>query len=116
MAEIVVVIAVMGVLSAVAVPVYSGLRRASLENAAVQNTRLVNAARTAYALTIPAAYAQWESAADDTARLNLLVGENLLAGDAATYLSMNGGYTLELTGSLRTRTILKLNGVGVAYD
>jgi prepilin-type N-terminal cleavage/methylation domain-containing protein len=115
MSEIIVVITVLGFLAAIVVPVYSGLRRASLENAAVQNVRLVNAARDSYALTIPGAYAQWTSASDDRARLMLLLNENLLAGEPNQYLSMTGEYAVQLSGSLRTKTVLTCKGVNVEY-
>lgn len=115
MSEIIVVIAVLGVLAAVVIPTYSGLRRASLENAAVQNARLVNAARDTYALTVPGASSQWAKAGDDRARLTLLLGENLLAGDADQYLTMTGDYAVKLTGGIRGKTVLTCKGVNVEY-
>lgn len=115
MAEIVVVITVLGVLAAIVVPVYGGLRRSSLETAATHHARLVNAARDSFALTVPSAHAQWANAKDDAARLGLLISENLLAGQAGDYLSMPGDYTVELGGGLRSRTVLKREGVEIVY-
>ena len=115
MAEIIVVITVLGILGSIVVPVYGGLRRSSLENAATHHVRMVNAARESYALTIPSAHSRWASAEDDTAKLNLLIAENLLGGRAEDYLAMDGGYSVELSGVLRTKTILKKGGVTHAY-
>ena len=108
-------LALIGMLSLIAVPVYSGVRRATLQNAAVQNAKLVNAARESYALTIPAAATSWAAAHGDEARLQLLVTENLLSGTASDYLAMSGGFTMELSGSLRAKTILRQDGYAFAY-
>lgn len=115
MSEIIVVIVVIGLLSMIAVPVYSGIRKSALENAAMHNARLVNAARDSYALTIPSAAPTWISAQDDEARLRLLITENLLPGQPSDYLSMSGNYSLQLPGGVRTRTILVLNGTPLGY-
>ena len=115
MSELVVVIAVLGVLSAIVVPVYTGLRQSSLENAAVQHVRLLNAARDAYALTVPAAATAWNDAPDDMARLQLLLSLNLISGEPDQYLTMNGGYSVDLSGGLRQKTVLKCKGVQLAY-
>ena len=115
MAEIIVVITVLGVLASIIVPVYGGLRRGSLETAAMHNVRLVNAARDSFALVVPSAHDQWSAAKDDSSRLALLIAENLLAGQPADYLAMPGSYSIELTGGLRNRTVLKKEGVELAY-
>ncbi len=115
MAEIIVVITVLGVLASIIVPVYGGLRRSSLESTAAHHVRMINAARESYALTVPSAYTQWASASDDTAKLNILITEHLLGGHAADYLAMSGGYSVELSGALREKTILKKDGVSIGY-
>jgi|GEM_PF-1811779 len=115
LSEMVVVIVVIGLLAMIAVPVYSGIRRSSLENAAMHNARLINAARDSFALTVPSATAAWTSAGDDAARLQLLITENLLAGAPTDYLSMGGGYAVQLTGGVRSPTVLLHDGAAVAY-
>ena len=115
MAEIVVVITVMGVLASIIVPVYGGLRRSSLQTAAVHHAKLVNAARDCFALTIPSAYQQWSAAPDDATRLGLLISEHLLSGEAGQYLAMPGDYSLELSGGLRAKTVLKQKGDAIGY-
>lgn len=113
--EVVVVIAILGILSAVVVPVYSGLRRSSLEMAAMHHARMINAARESFALTVPSASARWTEAADTEARLRLLIDEQLLGGEVADYLNMSGKYAVELNGPLRARTVLTCAGGAVDY-
>ncbi len=113
--EVVVVIAILGILSAVVVPVYSGLRRSSLEMAAMHHARMINAARESFALTVPAASARWAEAADTEARLRLLIDEQLLGGEVSDYLHMSGKYAVDLSGQLRARTVLTCGGGAVDY-
>lgn len=113
--EVVVVVLVMGILALVAVPVFTGIRRASLQNAASQSARMINAARDSYALTVPSAEPTWMSVSSDGDRLALLVREGLLAGSAGDYLAMEGGYSVSLAGELRARTLLLQAGVPVTY-
>lgn len=115
LSEMVVVIVVIGLLAMIAVPVYSGIRRSSLENAAMHNARLINAARDCFALTVPAAATAWGASSDDSARLQLLITENLLAGAPSDYLSMGGGYAVQLTGGVRTSTVLLHDGAPILY-
>jgi prepilin-type N-terminal cleavage/methylation domain-containing protein len=115
LSEMVVVIVVIGLLAMIAVPVYSGIRRSSLENAAMHNARLINAARDCFALTVPAAATTWGAASDDAARLQLLITENLLAGAPTDYLSMSGGYAVQLTGGVRASTVLLHDGAPTIY-
>jgi type II secretory pathway pseudopilin PulG len=103
------------VLAGVAVPLYSGVRHAAQESAAIHNAKLINAARDAYALTVPAAASTWGAASTDEERLSILIGENLLSGTAGEYLSMQGGYTVQLMGPVRSRTSLLYGGTPVPY-
>lgn len=113
--EVAVVIVVMGILALVAVPVFVGIRRASQENAAIHNAKMINAARDGYALTVPSALASWASAADDRSRLALLVSEDLLAGGPDDYLAMDGEYSVTLGADLRARTTLTKAGHAITY-
>ena len=115
MSEIIVVIVVIGLLAMIAVPVYSGIRRSALENAAMHNARLINAARDSYALTIPAAASNWSAAQNDEARLQLLITENLLPGVPTDYLSLSGNYSVQLSGGVRARTVLLRDGSPIEY-
>jgi prepilin-type N-terminal cleavage/methylation domain-containing protein len=115
LAEMSVVIVVLGILATIAVPVYSGIRTSSLQTAAMHSARLINAARDAYALTVPSAITSWNSAGSDAARLQLLITENLLAGDPNDYLSMAGNYSVQLSGEVRSATILTEEGNAIDY-
>ena len=113
--EMAIVIVVMGILATIAVPVYSGIRTSSLQTAAMHSARLINAARDAYALTVPSAAAQWTSAASDSNRLQLLISDNLLSGVPNDYLSMAGDYSVQLSGEVRASTVLTEDGHGIDY-
>ena len=115
MAEVIVVVIMLGILAGIAVPVYSGIRRSSLENAAMHHARLVNAARDSFALTVPSAASQWTAAESDEAKLQLLIAQNFLAGSPSDYLAMSGDYSVQLTGALRARTVLLQNGHAIDY-
>jgi prepilin-type N-terminal cleavage/methylation domain-containing protein len=115
LSEIMVVIVILGILALIAIPVYSGVRKASLESAAIQNTQLINAARRSYSLTVPNSAAQWASASTDTARLQLLISAGLLDGSPAGYLAMPGDYTIGLSGGINSRTDLLHEGAPVTY-
>ncbi len=113
--ELTVVIVVIGILSLIAVPVYSGIRASSLQTSAMHTASLINAARDAYALTVPSAVNQWATAVSDSDRLQLLISENLLAGSPADYLAMGGNYAVQLTGDVRSRTVLTQDGNAIPY-
>ena len=113
--EMSIVIVVMGILSLIAVPVYNGIRASSLETAAMHDARLINAARDAFALTIPGAASKWNAVAADTDRLQLLIAENLLAGSPVDYLTMSGNYAIQLSGDVRSRTVLMEDGRAIDY-
>ncbi|HEY9155438.1 MAG TPA: type II secretion system protein [Opitutaceae bacterium] len=113
--ELAIVIVVMGILATIAVPVYSGIRASSLQTAAMHSARLINAARDAYALTVPSAATQWTSAASDADRLQLLITANLLSGVPSDYLAMTGNYAVQLSGEVRSLTILTEDGHAIDY-
>jgi prepilin-type N-terminal cleavage/methylation domain-containing protein len=115
LSEIIVVITVIGLLSLIAFPIYTGVRNSSLQGAAMHNAKLVAAARSSYALTVPSAPASWAAATEDKARLELLIGENLLSGTSADYLEMPGGYAVQLSGALRASTLLTKDGHAIQY-
>lgn len=115
LSEIIVVITVIGLLSLIAFPIYTGVRNSSLQGAAMQNAKLVAAARSSYALTVPSAPASWAAAVEDKDRLELLIGENLLSGNSTDYLEMPGGYSVQLSGALRASTLLTKDGHAIQY-
>jgi prepilin-type N-terminal cleavage/methylation domain-containing protein len=115
LSEIMVVIVILGVLSLIAIPVYSGVRKASLESAAMQNTQLINAAKRSFGLTVPNSAAQWAAASTDAAKLQLLISAGLLDGSPAGYLTMPGGYAISLPGGINNRTDLTHDGTPVTY-
>jgi type IV pilus assembly protein PilA len=113
--EIMVVIVILGILALIAMPVYSGVRKAALESSALQNTQLVNAARRSFSLTVPNSAAQWSTASSDSARLQLLISAGLLDGSPAGYLTMPGGYAISLPGGINNRTDLTHDGTPISY-
>jgi type IV pilus assembly protein PilA len=114
-AEVVVVIAVLGILSLVAIPQYNSVRRAALQSSAAQNARLVNAARDAYALSIPTAMTDWSATSTDVDRLQLLISAKMLAGSATDFVTMSGDYSVQLSGGIRDRTVLTHGGTPIDY-
>jgi type IV pilus assembly protein PilA len=115
LSEIMVVIVILGILALIAMPVYSGVRKAALESSALQNTQLVNAARRSFSLTVPNSAAQWSTASSDSARLQLLISAGLLDGSPAGYLTMPGGYAISLPGGINNRTDLTHDGTPISY-
>jgi len=116
LAELLIVVVLTGLLAGIAVNGFANLLPAGREQAAVGKARILNAARSAYALSVPDAAARWAAAADDASRVALLREARLLDGEAADYLSSTGGYSLSLQGSLRGSTLLSLRGEAVAYS
>ena len=115
LSEIMVAIVILGILALIAMPVYSGVRKASLESAAMQNTQLINAAKRSFGLTVPNSAAQWAAASTDTAKLQLLISTGLLDGSPAGYLTMPGGYAIGLPGGINNRTDLTHDGTSISY-
>ena len=113
--EMAIVIAVMGILAFIAVPVYSGIRTSSLQTAAMHSARLINAARDAYVLTVPTAATQWNASTSDADRLQMLISQNLLSGAPSDYLSMAGNYSVSLSGDVRSPTILTEDNHAIDY-
>lgn len=115
LAELLIVVVLTGLLAGIAVNGFANLLPAGREQAAVGKARILNAARSAYALSVPDAAARWASAADDASRVALLREARLLDGEAGDYLSSSGGYTLSLQGNLRGATVLSCRGESVVY-
>lgn len=108
--EILVVVMVIGLLATMIVGGFSNVVPAGREAAAVNKARIVNAARVTYGLTVPDAAAQWASALTDVDRSTLLVNAGALTGTSTDWLSAAGGYSLNLSGSLQAKTVLRDRG------
>jgi len=115
LAELLIVVILTGLLAGIAVNGFANLLPVGREQAAVGKARLLNAARGAYALSVPDAAGRWAAAPDDTSRITLLHDAGLLEGGAQEYLSSSGGYSLGLSGGLRAPTVLTCRGEAVAY-
>jgi type II secretory pathway pseudopilin PulG len=113
--EALLVVLLLGILSAVLAGGLGGLVPAGRQEAAVSKARILNAARCSYALLVPSAESQWGAAADDGARIALLVEARVMDGTASGLLSSPGGYTLALSGALRDPTVLRKNGSDLEY-
>jgi prepilin-type N-terminal cleavage/methylation domain-containing protein len=105
--EVLIVVMVIGLLSAMIVGGFTNVVPAGREAAAVNKARIVNAARVTYALTVPEANSQWGAALSDTERTTLLINAGVLNGAPADWLSAAGGYTLGVSGGLRAKTVLR---------
>jgi type II secretory pathway pseudopilin PulG len=116
LAELLIVVVLTGLLAGIAVNGFANLLPVGREQAAVGKARLINAARSAYALSVPDASSRWTAAADDASRLALLRDARLLEGEPGDYLSSSGGYSLALSGGLRSPTVLSLHGETVGYS
>lgn len=113
--EMLVVVLLMGILSSLVVGGFSNVVPAGREVAAVNKARVLNAARVTYALVTVEAETQWSSAASDADRCALLINAGVLTGAPADWTSAVGGYTLELGGTIRSRTVLR-NQAGTSLD
>jgi type II secretory pathway pseudopilin PulG len=115
LAELIVVILVMGLLTAVVTGGLNRLLPVGRQEAALSKARVLNAARISYALLVPDADAQWNLAADDAARFRLLVDAGVIDGEGAEFMNAAGGYSLSLAGSLRAQTRLIFKGEALSY-
>ena len=113
--EALICILVLGLISALAVPVFSRVVDAGRLSAAVTRAETVNTARASYALTVSSAQTNWSNAASDTDRIGLLIAAGLLDGAPSQYLSSAGGYTMQLGSQVRGKTTVMLGGTTVAY-
>lgn len=113
--EMLIVVILLGLLTAVLSGGYRGLVPAARQEVAMGKARTLNAARTAYALAVPGASQAWSSAAADSDRVNLLIAAEVLDGRPEDFLSSPGGYTLSLSGVVRAPTVLRRQGAEVAY-
>ncbi len=105
--EILIVVMVIGLLSTMIVGGFSNVVPAGRETAAVNKARIVNAARITYSLTVPDSATQWSSALSDRERSALLVNAGVLSGSPADWLAASGGYTIALSGALKSKSVLR---------
>ncbi|OIR09234.1 hypothetical protein GALL_84640 [mine drainage metagenome] len=115
LAEVIVVVVVTGILGAVLVGGFGRMVPVARQEAAVGKARILNAARCSYALVDPDAADRWAASADDAARFQLLVEAQVIDGRASDYLSLQGGYTLGLSGPVRGTTTVYHDGAPVDY-
>lgn len=109
------VILAMGLLAGVLAGGVGNILPVGRQEAAVGKARILNAARCSYSLLVPGAEAQWSAAQTDADKLALLVEARVLDGQATSYLSSPGGYTLSVAGGLREATLLSKDGEPLAY-
>jgi prepilin-type N-terminal cleavage/methylation domain-containing protein len=115
LAEIIVVVVVMGLLAGLLAGGVGNLLPVGRQEAAVGKARILNAARCSYSLLLPGAEAQWASVSSDADRVTLLVEARVLDGSSSGFLSSPGGYALSVAGELRESTILTKDGARVNY-
>lgn len=115
LAELLLVVLLLGLFSGLLVGGVSGLLPVGRQEAAVARARILNAARCSYSLIIPEAESKWTAAADDAAKIALLVEARVLDSSSGSFLSSPGGYVLSLAGDLREPTKLQLKGLAIDY-
>lgn len=113
--ELLVVVTLLAIIAAVGFPTYRRVVDASRREVAIVQARSVNAARVSFALSVPDANAQWQAAADDTARVNLLIAQQLLSGSASDYVNPPGGYTVRMDGLVRSPCTIMYGGSAIPY-
>jgi type II secretory pathway pseudopilin PulG len=111
--ETLMVVIVIGVLTTLLAGGFTNVVPAGREAAAVNKARIINAARMTYALTAPDSATQWAAAPTDTERATLLIDAGGLTGTAADWTAAAGGYSLNYSGSLRAKTVLRDKSGGV---
>lgn len=115
LAELIIVVVCLGILGSLTAGGIGNLMQVGREEAAVGRARLLNAARSSYALSRADAAQLWSQCASDQQRFQLLSAAQAIEGEATEYLSSPGGYTLALSGPLRGRTLVFKNGEQLAY-
>lgn len=114
--EVMIVIIGIGLLSSLVVGGFINVIPAGKEANAVNKARVINAARLTYALTVPDSATQWAGCATDADKASLLVTAGTLTGTGSDWLTSSGGYSLSLTGSLKSKTLLRdKDGNALAY-
>lgn len=116
LAELVIVVVLTGILAGVAVNGFASLLPAGRQESVVGRARLLNAARSTYALSVADAHERWAAAGDDAARLGLLREAGLVDGGVSDHLSLYGEYTLTLSGTLREPTLVLHKGEPMPYS
>lgn len=116
MMEVLIVVICIGLLAAVAAGGFNRTIQVGRETAATGKARMVNAARATYGLTVPGAAATWTATTGGAARLQLLITAGVLDGTTASYLTPTTGYTIEVSGALRDRTVVKRGGTALTYN
>lgn len=115
LAELLIVVTLIGLLSALLSGGYRGLLPVARQEVAAGKARALNAARTAYALAVPGAPQAWSASASDADRVALLIAAEVLEGRPEDYLNSPGGYSISVSGSVRSPTILRRQGAEIAY-
>ena len=115
--EVMIVVMILGIVAAVTYPLYSKIGDAGRYTTAATRARSIATARESYALTQPNAATAWSTAANDTARVQLLISANLLSGTVspADYLTSPGGYGIALGTPVRGTTSLTKGGAAVTF-
>lgn len=113
--EIIVVIALVGVLAAMVYPSYSGIGPAGREQAAITKAETLNGAIFVYAKRIPNAASNW-AAADNAGKYALLHAQGYLPNMPATLAGFQpAGFTFTLPGALNGRVAITGPSGAVSY-
>jgi prepilin-type N-terminal cleavage/methylation domain-containing protein len=115
-AEILLVLAIMGIIGAVGTPMYLNLREAAEQKAAIAKANTLNAAMLAFRDKIADPDTKWTAASSDAAKFTLLVNNGCLpmaSTSLTTYAPV--GYTYAFSTNLITKVTLKKGTAAVAY-
>lgn len=109
--EIILTIAVMGIVAAVGIPLFIGVRSNMARSNAMNNATLIDTAVTAYKQDVRNAAANYTGAADKYA---LLKGAGYLQGAPSTLASMaDDGYTYTMPATVNDTTTVLKDGTAV---
>lgn len=115
--EMAVVVAVIAILS-VSLMRSGGarnVRESAVSAVAVMKAEEVNVARRLFQTTVPGASSSWSGASSSSARLGLLVSENLLTDSADEYADLGDGWGIVLSSDIHDKAGLRHDGKSVNY-
>ena len=113
--EIVVVVTILGILTATTYVYSVGLVNASRDKDAIARAQSINAAEQAYSMRVSTASSNWSSAANDAARFALIEQYIPFTNGISLAGYMPNGYTLTLGSTLNVKVAITGPSGAVTY-
>lgn len=114
--ELLLVVVLIGLLASVLSGGFAHLIPFGRQEVALGRARLVNAAKSTYALLEPEAFQRWSEAGDDAAKLQLLLDTRILEGSPNDYLHPTVDHALQMPVSLREPCVILRAGTPLTYS